>query len=299
MNNDLFKANVYILFTKVNSGLNTNALKFLLPFWILPIVLVNMRVILAAIVFYLITLFYHPPKIRNKEKLILMGLGALLIYGYLFFICLGVSKTTPISSSIFMSLQPVWVFLIGVFLFKDKISWKKVLGIAVGLTGALICILTQQSKDVANDSLIGDIYCLIGSLIYAFYMIAEKKMIQRGITTLNLLKYTFLGAGITGLIVSLFINIDAKIFHTSELTPWLLFAFILIFPTIINYLLTPIGLKFLKTTVVAIYGYVSLIVVAIVSYIVGQDHFSWAMLLSIVLICSSVYLVEEVAEDKK
>lgn len=37
----------------------------------------------------------------------------------------------------------------------------------------------------------------------------------------------------------------------------------------------PIGLKYLKTTVVAMYGYLILIVTTVVSYIVGQDRFTW------------------------
>ena len=36
----------------------------------------------------------------------------------------------------------------------------------------------------------------------------------------------------------------------------------------------PIGLKYLKTTVVAMYGYLILIVTSVVSYIVGQDRFT-------------------------
>ena len=37
------------------------------------------------------------------------------------------------------------------------------------------------------------------------------------------------------------------------------------FPTVISYLLIPVGLKYLKTTLVAIYGYLILIVATITS----------------------------------
>lgn len=48
-------------------------------------------------------------------------------------------------------------------------------------------------------------------------------------------------------------------------------AFVLIFPTVISYLLIPVGLKYLKTTLVAIYGYLILIVATITSLALGQD----------------------------
>ena len=76
------------------------------------------------------------------------------------------------------------------------------------------------------------------------------------------------------------------------------FAFVLIFPTVIIYLLIPVGLKYLKTTLVAIYGYLILIVATITSLALGQDRFSWSQLIAVLLICSSVYFVE-IAESKE
>lgn len=58
------------------------------------------------------------------------------------------------------------------------------------------------------------------------------------------------------------------------------------------------ALKYLSTTLVALYGYLILIVATIVSLIVGQDRFSWPQMIAIVLICSSVYFVE-IAESKE
>ena len=80
--------------------------------------------------------------------------------------------------------------------------------------------------------------------------------------------------------------------------PLSVLLFVLIFPTVVSYLLVPIGLKYLKTTVVAIYGYLILIVATIVSLLVGQDRFSWSQTIAIGMICVSVYLVE-VAETKE
>ena len=297
MDNKIAKANLYMLCTRINGGLNINALKFLLPIWILPVVTVNVRVIFAAILFWIVAYFSPQPKINLKSKLLMLALGAFLIYGYFFFVALGVSKTTPVSSSIFISLQPVWVFILGVFIFKDKLTWVKILGIIIGFAGAITCILTQQGGDVATDSRLGNILCLVGSIVYSIYLVIEKQLVQKGVTTINLLKYTFTGSAITGITISLFTGLDAPLFHTTSLMPWLVFLFILFFPTVINYILTPLALKYLNTTVVSIYSYVSLVIVCIVSLLTGQDHLSWLMALSIIMIFSSVYLVE-IAESK-
>ena len=113
-----------------------------------------------------------------------------------------------------------------------------------------------------------------------------------------MLKYTFTGAAFSALIVSAFTGFDARVFTLPlHWTPFLILMFVLIFPTVISYLLVPIGLKYLSTTLVAIYGYLILIVATIVSLSIGQDRFSWTQLFAILLICSSVYFVE-IAESK-
>ncbi|MDE5555953.1 MAG: EamA family transporter, partial [Muribaculaceae bacterium] len=58
------------------------------------------------------------------------------------------------------------------------------------------------------------------------------------------------------------------------------------------YLLIDIGLKNLTATVVSLYAGVILIVAAVVSYAIGQDHFSWWQILSMAMIIVSIWLVE-------
>lgn len=163
--------------------------------------------------------------------------------------------------------------------------------------GALVCILTQQSDDLASDAFTGNMLCLFSSVVYAVYLVASQRILS-AVGPVTMLKYTFSGAAFSGIIVSLITGFDAPVlsmpFH------WLPFAvlmFVLIFPTTLSYMLLPVGLKYLKTTVVAIYGYLILIVATIVSLILGQDRFSWTQTFAILFICVGVYLVE-VAESK-
>lgn len=291
------EANISMIISKTFSGLNMNALKYLLPLWMSPLSGVTIRCTFAAFAFWVIGIFARPENSTAKEKLQLFLLGALGIYGFMFFYLVGLSKTTPVSSSIFTSMQPIWVFIIAALFFKERVTGMKVFGILVGLGGALVCILSQKSDDLASDAFTGNMLCLISSLAYAIYLIVSNRLLKH-IGTFTLLKYTFTGAAFSGIIVSSIAGFEAPVL--SEPIHWLPFAvlmFVLIFPTTISYLLIPIGLKYLKTTVVAIYGYLILIVATITSYIVGQDRFSWYQIGAIGLICLSVYLVE-IAESK-
>ena len=279
-----------------------NALKYLLPLWIAPVTGVTFRLVFGAAAFWLIDIFCKPEGSTTRQKWQLFMLGALGIYGYMFFYLLGISKTTPVSSAIFNSMQPIWVFLISVFFLHEKATLMKIIGIALGFGGALLCILTQGSDDLAHDAFTGNMLCMVSSLVFAVYLIVSKKLLEE-VGVVTMMKYIFGGAAVTGLIVSSIIGWDAPLLTDAlhgewHWVPWAVLAFVLVFPTYLSYFLVPVGLKYLKTTVVAMYSYLILVVTTVVSLTLGQDRFSWTQAAAIAMICISVYFVE-VAEAKK
>lgn len=297
MKNKKLQANVSMGVSKVFAGLNMNALKYLLPLWISPLTGATIRCTFAAVAFVVIGWLMPDEKSTLKEKINLLLLGALGLYGFMFFYLIGLSKTTPVSSSIFTSLQPIWVFLIMIFFYKENVTKKKIMGISIALIGALVCISTQKSDDLASDAFWGNLFCLFSSVVYAVYLVLSQRILKN-VGAMTMLRYTFAGAAVSGWIITVITGFDAPLFNSPfHWEPFLILMFVLIFPTTVSYLLIPVGLKYLKTTVVAIYGYLILIVATITSFALGQDRFSWTQIFAILFICVGVYLVE-VAENK-
>ena len=207
MKNKKTEANISMVVSKTFSGLNMNALKYLLPLWMSPLTGASFRCVFAAVAFWVIGWFMKPEVSTTKDKVWLFLLGAIGIYGFMFLYLVGLSKTTPVSSSIFTSLQPIWVFLIMVFFYKEKATWMKILGILIGLSGALVCILTQQSDDLAADAFNGNMLCLASSVFYAVYLVLSQRILQK-VGTMTMLRYKFTGAAFSSLSLVAFCRID-------------------------------------------------------------------------------------------
>lgn len=290
-------ANLSMIISKTFSGLNMNALKYLLPLWLSPLSGVTVRCVFASLVFWIIGFFLRTGPVATKEKWQMFWLGALGVFGYMYLYQIGLSMTTPVSCSIFTSLQPIWVFIIAVIFFKEKITLLKITGIVIGLGGALLCVSTQKSSHLASDPVLGNLLCLGCSVVYAVYLVlSHRLLLHTGM--ISLLKYTFTGAAFSCIIFSFFLGFHAPVLSLPiHWKPMLVLLFILIFPTVITYLLLPVGLKYLSTTVVAMYGYLILLVATVVALAIGQDRFSWTQMSALVLICIGVYLVE-IAESR-
>lgn len=292
--NPKIKGNIFMFVAKTFSGLNQNALRFLLPKWMSAQTGVVLRLGFGTLFFIVYELCvwkkFTLPTWKEALKLILAGL--FFVFGYMWALLEGLSYTTPISSSIFISLQPVFVFIICLINRTEKATVKKVAGMLIGFGGALLCVLTQHNSDVASDPLKGNLFCLLGAFLFSCYLVIEKKYIPTlGSAMVSAL--TFGGGCLGGIILVCFTGWDANVLHQNIFsTPMLVLLFVLIFPTSISYLLQDFSLKLLSATVVALYSDLILIVSAIASYILGQDKFSWWQILAIALMLGSVYLVE-------
>lgn len=303
MKDKKLEANLSMVASRVMAGLNMNGLKYLLPLWLGALTGVTIRCVFAAVAFWLTGCFIKEAAVTRKQRIMLFCLGAFGLYGFMFCYLLGISKTTPVSSAIFNSMQPIWVFLISVFFLHEKATVMKIIGIALGFGGAMLCILTQGSDDLARDAFTGNLLCMISSFVFAVYLIVSKKLLEK-VGVVTMMKYIFGGAAVSGIIVSSVAGWDAPMFAEAwkgewHWTAWAVLAFILIFPTYLSYFLVPVGLKYLKTTVVAIYSYLILVVTTVVSLSLGQDRFSWTQAVAIAMICISVYFVEVAEGNSK
>ena len=116
MKDKKLEANLSMVASRVMAGLNMNGLKFLLPLWLGALTGVTVRCVFCCrgiLDNRLVCKRRHRP--QSRQRIGLFCLGAFGLYGFMFCYLLGISKTTPVSSAIFNSMQPIWVFLISVF----------------------------------------------------------------------------------------------------------------------------------------------------------------------------------------
>ena len=289
--NNYTKGSLSLFTARVLSGLNVNAMGYLLPLWIAPIGCVTLRLVFAAIVFWIVGIFAKPETVLFKDKLKLILLGGVGIFGYMSLYAVSLSHTTPVSFAIFNAMQPLWVVIASAVIFHDSIDARKLMGIAVGFAGAMLCILAEPNRSVADNPLLGNVLSIAASIIYAVYLVFSARMVGH-LSRMTILRYTFLAAAVVALLFTWIFGFSAPLFEGGIKTrPLLVLAFVLVFPTVITYFLIPIGLKYLNSTVVAIYGYVTLIVASVVSFITGVDKFEPVILLSLLFIGVSIYFV--------
>ncbi len=129
-------------------GLNHTIAKVIMPEYIGAFGLVMLRVVGATVLFWIISFAFPNEKIDRKD---LFRIGIATLFGMcinmLMFIK-GLSLSTPINSSVIVTLTPIMVMILSAIFLKEKITTKKGFGILMGFGGAILLIL--QGSDYTS-----------------------------------------------------------------------------------------------------------------------------------------------------
>lgn len=252
--------------------------------------MVTFRVFGGMCLFWLTSFFVKHEHVPLRDKLLFAGAG---LFGLVTNQCcftIGLSITSPVNASIVTTSMPIFAMILSALILKEPLTGKKACGVLLGCSGALILILTSAHavSDKVGD-IRGDLLCLLAQFSFALYLALFNPLIKRySVFTVN--KWMFFWA--TVLIVPFTGSHVAAIeWGAVPRSTILEIGYVVFFATYFSYILTMVGQRTLRPTVVSVYNYVQPIVSVTASVILGISVLQWSQCLAVVLVFSGVWLV--------
>ena len=254
------------------------------------ITLVTFRVVGACLLFWLASLFAPKENVPKKDKLMFCGAA---LFGLLCNQCcytMGLSITSPINASIVTTSMPIFAMILAALILKEPITGKKALGVLMGCSGALILILTSAAHaDSRVGDIRGDLLCLFAQFSFALYLSLFNPLIRRyNVFTTN--KYMF-SWGALMLLPFTFSHVQGVLSNPIQTKTWWEVAYVVVVGTFFGYILTMIGQRTLRPTVVSVYNYVQPIVSVGASLLMGIGVLKPTHAMAVILVFSGVWLV--------
>lgn len=286
--NKPLQAHISILTAEIFWGLNAPIGKAAMLNGIDNIALINFRVVGAAVLFWLTSMFV---KERIPWRDILL-LGVAALFGVVLNQCLftlGLSYTSPINSSIVTTSMPIFAMILSFLILKEPITWMKAGGVMIGCAGALVLILSSANTGGKSGNIWGDLMCVGAQFSFALYLALFNPLIKKyNVVTVN--KWMFTWSAI--LIIPFTSGNVVKLpWGEIDTSTWLEVGFVVIFATYISYLLTVVGQRILRPTVVSVYNYVQPVVSVIVSVAAGLGIFTVLHAIAVILVFTGVGMV--------
>ena len=273
-----------LLFVQITFGAFGVFGKYVMSY-IPPLALAAMRVMFAGPVLVLISrrVEHYTPERKDYPKLALLGLLGVFTNQLLYII--GLNYTTAINATILMPSIPAITVGAAALLGIEYPSRRKYYGVALSIVGALVLIdLTAFS--LRDGMAFGNLLVLLNCVSYAFFLVLAKPVLLK-IPPLTVIAWTFVfgGSGVFLIAAPSLLSV-----HYAQLPTafWLSLAFILLVPTLINYVLNIWAIRESSSSLVAAYVMLQPVVAMILAVILLHESFGVREVLGFFLIVTGL-----------
>ncbi len=212
--------------------------------------LVAIRVTLATAIFFTVRAFSGQLESVAPKDLARLALYSFfgIVANQLLFVE-GLQRSTAINAVVIQAVIPVFTVGVAVVLRREKATWARILGLALGLGGALYIVSGRGKFEAAYG--VGNLLLLSNALCFATYLVISRPILAR-YRTVTVVSWTFL----FGSIGVLPFGASAAWTHADmSANAWAALCWIVVFPTVGTYFLNAFALKRAPSSLVAVYVY--------------------------------------------
>ena len=286
-------AHLALLFTNLFFAINLSAVKHLTNLQLAKPFGINViRVGVSMILFWI--LFLAKPvniKIARKDigRFVLCAITGVIINQTLFI--KGLSLTYSIHASLLMLTTPILIVFIAAWILRERISFIKLSGLALGITGAAVLVIGKENSGTGNSIVLGDILIIINAISYTFYFVLVKPLMLK-YDPVVIIRWIFSFGFL--LILPLgwieFTQIQWQQFTGVDYT---IMTLIVIGGTFFAYLFNVYGIKILGASVAGFYIYTQPFFAAIIAMLFLKEELSMYKIVAAGLIFAGVFLANK------
>lgn len=271
-------------------GVNHTIAKGLMPLYIEPFGFILLRVTGAAILFWIISIFAPKEKIATSDWPRILGCAIFGMVLNMLFFFKGLSLSTPINSSVIITLSPIMVLILASILIKERITLLKTLGIIIGMAGALVLVLFSKGDNFNAPNIpMGNVLFIVNAFSYGLYLILVKPLTKK-YHAITLMKWLFL--------IAIFINLPVTIGEFTDVewsslpvdAIWKM-GFVVVGTTFMTYLLNIYALKQLSASTISSFIYLQPLIAISFAISVGADKMTLVKGVAAALVFIGVYMV--------
>lgn len=154
--------------------------------------------------------------------------------------------TSVASSTVLVTLQPLFAFAGTYFFFKERLSLKTLISGIVAITGSII--IAYGDFQVSGSALFGDVLALIACALITAYLLFGQDVRKR----LSLVTYTFIVYGFSTITLFFYIIVKGESFGPYPMGEWMWFLLLALIPNLLGHTLFNWAVKWVSTNVISI-----------------------------------------------
>lgn len=197
--------------------------------------------------------------------------------------------TSVASSTVLVTLQPLFAFVGTYYFFKEKISSKAIVSGVIAIVGSII--ISWGDFQISGSALFGDILSLIACALVTAYLLVGQTLRKR----ISLVTYTFIIYSMSAITLFIYLLIvDAPLFAYPA-SDWMYFLLLALIPNLLGHTLFNWSLKWLSTSTISMAILFEPVGATILAFYILDEYVIWSQILGgfVVMVGISLFLLDE------
>jgi len=263
-----------------------------------PMSVVAWRIGGASLVLGVMAWVRHPgallPKREDLPLLALLGFLGIVANQALYLA--GLARSSAIDAGLMMCTIPIFTCAVAAFAGQERLTVRRVGGVALALAGVLPLLLGRGQVGLFGEHALGNLMMAANCLCFAVYLVLSRPIASR-VPALVLVTWTY------------WLSLPALPFFLWNHSPlpleignaqvWLSLAYVVIFPSVLGYLLNLYALNRVGVGVTATYVYLQPVLTALVAVWILGERLTLQMGLAALALFAGVALVSRDANDRR
>lgn len=284
------KAHVAVLAANLLFSINFSMVKIVTPEYMSSYAVNMARIGVSVPLFWLLFLFKPTRAGIDKAdipRFLLCALCGVAINQLLF--VKGLSLTSSIHGALLILGTPIFITAASGWLLHEKMTLNKAIGLALGIGGAVILVLSKGLGNDGQNRVLGDVFIIINTISYALYFVWVRPLMHK-YPPMHVLRWVFT----LGMLMIMPFGLNDLMhtnFNAMPIKPLLALSFVIIGATFFSYLFNIFGLKHLSPATVGAYIYTQPLFATVLGIVFLHEQLGWQQVLAALFIAAGVAVV--------
>jgi drug/metabolite transporter (DMT)-like permease len=233
----------------------------------------------------------HLPELKlitKKDLLFSTFAGILLAFHFILWFE-SLNFTSVASSTVLVTLQPLFAFIGTYIFFKEKLSGKAIVSGLITIAGSVL--ISWGDFRISGSALFGDFLALIACALITAYLLFGQTVRKR----LSLVTYTFIVYLISSITLFIYTLAAKQPLYPNKPSDWVYFILLAIVPTLLGHTLFNWSLKWVSTSIISMAILFEPVGATILAFFLLDESTVWSQIVGGIIVIGgiSLFLIDE------
>lgn len=228
-------------------------------------------------------------RLITKRDWVFTGISGVFLAFHFILWFESLNYTSVASSTVLVTLQPLFAFAGAYFFFKEKVSAKALLSGLIAIAGSVI--ISWGDFKISGSALFGDFLAIVACALVTVYLLFGQTVRKR----MSLITYTFIVYSFSSVTLFFYVLAVGDSFYPYPASDWVYFVLLAIIPTLLGHTLFNWSIKWLSASIISMAILFEPVGATVLAYYLLGENVIWTQIAGgfVVIIGITLFLVDE------